>query len=254
VKIKLLSEHQQMASNSLSINLSAIDEGRWGVRTAKAFVTGADQLPLVLDFCREQQVKFLITRCPVSELRAVQSMERQGFLLMDTLLYFIHHLRNIPAQREEAFVRPVEKHEADTVRQLAARAFCGYSGHYHADERLDREQCDAVYGSWAYGSCTSRELADDVLVCEADGGIGGFITLRARDDEGEGPLYGVEPALQGHGIGQALMIAGLNWVQARGLKRMVMSTQIINLASQIVWTRLDFEPLRAEYTFHRWFD
>jgi len=41
--------------------------------------------------------------------------------------------------------------------------FHGYLGRYHADDRLDRGKCDELYTSWAYCSCVSREVADEVF-------------------------------------------------------------------------------------------
>ncbi len=115
--------------------------------------------------------------------------------------------------------------------------------------------CDDVYASWAYRSCISREVADEVLVAELQGKAVGFITLKMRSQqEGEAPLYGVDPSMQGQGIGRDLMIEAMHWFASRGVKTMIMSTQITNLSSQKVWLRLGFEPIPAEYTFHKWFD
>lgn len=247
---------------TFDVALSALDEARWGVRSARALQVTAENLAEALDFCRANGVIFLVARCPVSDLRAAQAMERHDFLLMDTLLYFTRDLSN-PVQpslprgegKQNAFaVRPVRPKESEAVGELAARAFAGYSGHYHADARLDRAACDAVYRDWAVRSCQSRQMADAVLVAERDSRIAGFITIRQRGDLGEGPLYGVDPAAHGQGIGGALMAAAMVWLKERGARRMEMSTQVTNVPSQKVWVRLGFEPSHAEYTFHKWFD
>jgi hypothetical protein len=49
------------------------------------------------------------------------------------------------------------------------------------------------------------------------------------------------------------MVAAMAWLAARGRTRMVVSTQITNLAVQKVWARLGFEPSSSYYTLHRWF-
>ncbi|MBI5670376.1 MAG: GNAT family N-acetyltransferase [Chloroflexi bacterium] len=247
---------------TLDVALSALDEARWGVRSARALGVTADNLAQALDFCRAHDVVFLVARCPVSDLRGAQAMEQHGFLLMDTLLYFTRDLTMdtlpSPPLREgglnRVVVRPARADEAETVGELAARAFAGYNGHYHADTRLDRAACDAVYRDWAVRSCLSQQVADKVLVAEADGRMAGFVTIKKRGDLGEGPLYGVEPAAHGRGIGGALMAAAMMWLKQRGARRMEMSTQVTNVPSQKVWVRLGFEPAHAEYTFHKWFD
>ena len=107
----------------------------------------------------------------------------------------------------------------------------------------------------AQRSCLSRAVADCVLVAEQGGQLIGFSTLKVHNpDEGEVPLYGVDPTIQGQGIGRNLIIGALRWFEAQGVARMLISTQVTNVASQKVWVRLGFEPSHAYYTFHKWFD
>jgi GNAT superfamily N-acetyltransferase len=239
-----------------NIQLSALDEERFGVRTAKVSSFTLNQLPAVMDFCRSNQVKFLIARCSADELQTAQAMEEQGFSLMDTLVYYSRNLAHVPIPplSDVLTVRPV-RDEAGQVSAIAARAFRGYGGHYHADPHLELEKCDAVYESWAHRSCVSREVAHEVLVAEREGEIVGFATLRKHSAEaGEVPLYGVDPSIQGHGIGRGLIIGALRWCESQNIAKMFISTQITNLSSQKVWVRLGFEPTQAHYTFHKWFD
>jgi ribosomal protein S18 acetylase RimI-like enzyme len=240
-----------------NIRLSAIDEERFGVRTARVESVTLNQLAAIDEFCQLNAVKFLIARCGAAELQTAQAMEAQDFRLMDTLVYFARQLAGtpIPAIADSIMVRPVRDEEADTVGALAAKAFQGYGGHYHSDSRLDRAQCDAVYESWAQRSCVSRTVADGVLVAEQQGRAVGFTTLRIHNpEEGEVPLYGVDPSIQGRGIGRSLIIGALRWFEAQGMATMLISTQVTNVASQKVWVRLGFEPSHAYYTFHKWFD
>lgn len=238
----------------LPIALSALDEERWGVRTARISGVMASHLPVIMEYCRVNQVTFLIARCDADQLDAVHEMERQGFLLMDTMLYLVRDMRlPLPDVPSEA-VRPVRLEEADAVSVLAEKTFRGYLGHYHADARLDTAACDAVYPSWTYRSCVSREVADEVLILEQDSQLVGFITLQLRGNYGVVPLQGVDPSLQGHGLGRKLISGALKWMAAHGAHQVEMCTQVTNLPSQKVWSRMGFEPSHAEYTFHKWFD
>jgi GNAT superfamily N-acetyltransferase len=240
-----------------AVHLSSIDEQRFGIRTARTSNMTTDVLNPVLDYCRAHDVVLLIARCLSSDLDAAHAMEREGFLLMDTLIHYTRDLTRepLPADTwhgEMRSVRPGEEHE---VRRIAAECFEGYVGHYHADERLGRTKCDEVYSSWAFRSCISREVADDVLVAFLGGRMAGFLTLKmASADVGEGPLFAVAPRARGRGTSTALMLGGMEWCRSRGAARMVIPTQITNIASQRVWSRLGFEPAYAEYTFHKWFD
>jgi GNAT superfamily N-acetyltransferase len=237
--------------------LSAIDEERFGIRTARAPEVTQQLLPSVIEFCRNNAVKLLIARCPVSELPTAQAMERQGFELMDTLVYYTRDLvkPHIPSDIGKATIRRVRPGEEEKVKAIAAECFRGYSGHYHADQRLDRTQCDEVYVSWAFRSCVSRDAADNVLIAELHGSVVAFCALRVNSPgEGEVVLNGVTPSAQGQGVYRSLMIHGMQWCLSEGLSRMLISTQITNLAVQRVWTRLGFELSHAYYTFHKWFN
>lgn len=239
-----------------SIYLSAIDEERFGIRTARISHVTFDSLSEAISFCRTNHVVFLIARSPVNDLAVAQAMEQEGFALMDTLIYYGFDLvrLSISTATEGIGVRSLSAGEEKTVKALAVDAFRGYLGHYHADPRLDRRQCDEVYVSWAYRACVSREVADEVLVADCDGRLQGFITLKVKSaEEAEGGLLGVASSARGTGVAQALMVHALTWCKTRGLRWMLISTQITNLASQKLWVRLGFEPSHAYYTFHKWF-
>lgn len=76
--------------------LSALDEKRFGIRSARGVITGQENISAVLGFCREQGVKLLIARRDTREIATAQELERQGFLLMDTLVYYRRTLENLP--------------------------------------------------------------------------------------------------------------------------------------------------------------
>jgi GNAT superfamily N-acetyltransferase len=243
-------------NTSFEIQLSDLDRQRFGAVSARANAVSHSDIDGMLRFCGDNQVRFLIARCPTADLSAAQDMERNGFLLMDTLVYYRRSLVNIPppADLEPIRIRPIETGDEDLVRAVAGECFRDYRGHYHADAKLLREQCDDAYVSWAARSCVSRDVADEVLVAVLDNAVVGFATLRlASPTEGEGVLFGVAPRAQGKGVYRRFMIDAMQWFQSRGAKRMFVSTQITNLAVQHSWVGLGFAPYQAFYTFHKWF-
>jgi GNAT superfamily N-acetyltransferase len=246
-----------MSSGPARVWLSDLDEKRFGVRSARASGVTLESLPAVIEFCRENEVVFLIARCPTTGLQAVQAMERQGFLLMDTLMTYTKDLRKcpIPADEGDVPIRPLRPGEEEAVELVAREALRGYFGHYHADPRLDPAKCDEVYVDWAVRSCRSREVADEVLVAEWEGQVVGFGTMRRNsDEETEGVLYGVSPEHQRRGIYQSLALQGMEWALAQGAVRAVASTQVVNIGVQKVWSRLGLEPSHSHHTLHKWFD
>lgn len=236
------------------VSLSAIDRERFGIVTARDPEFTAATLPAALRFCRENGVQMLVARCAAADLPAAQAMEAAGGRLMDVLVYYARALdRPLPDERPQTPVRLLRPEDAPGVGRVAAASFRGYLGHYHADPRLDRAKCDEVYLSWAERSCVDPSVASKVLVAEHAGEVAGFLTLLRRGaEEQEIVLNGVDPALQRHGIYRALVLAALREAQGDGARRLVVSTQLINLAPQKTWTRLGFEPAHAHYTFHLW--
>jgi GNAT superfamily N-acetyltransferase len=238
------------------IALSSIDQERFGVVTARDGDVTLSTLEPDLAFCRTRGVQLLIARCRTEELHVAQALEAAGGRLMDTLVYYVRVIvgGELPENTCKVPIRPVRPGEDEAVRKVAGEAFRGYRGHYHADPRLDPAKCDEAYQSWAQRSGVSREVAGEVLVAD-DGQVAGFATLRLNDPrEGEGVLFAVAPRVQGAGVYKAFMLEGMRWCRFQGAKRMVVSTQITNLAVQKVWSRLGFEPSHSFYTFHLWFD
>ena len=70
-------------NQTMPVELSTLDENRFGVRTARAMNLTKHLLPQVMDFCHQQKVQFLITRCSTKDLSAVQAMQRNGRHLID---------------------------------------------------------------------------------------------------------------------------------------------------------------------------
>jgi GNAT superfamily N-acetyltransferase len=238
------------------IALSELDRERFGIVTARDGAVTAQSLESDLAFCRSNGVRLFIARCRTEDLDVAQALEAAGGRLMDTLVYYVRVIvkGELPENTCKVPIRPVQPGEDEAVRQVAAQSFQGYRGHYHADPLLDQGKCDEAYQSWAQRSCVSREVAGEVLVAD-DGAVAGFATLRLNDpSEGEGVLFAVAPRAQGAGVYKGFMVEAMKWCKAQGAKRMVVSTQVTNLAVQKVWSRLGFEPSSSYYTFHLWLD
>lgn len=239
-----------------SVVRSAIDEARFGIRVARNHALTEETLEETLAFCREQAIDMLIARTPSQAIRFVQQLESLGFQLMDTLVYYRRDLTRtpLPEPQDAALIRPVRSGEEAAVREIAAQAFQGYFGHYHADPRLDQAACDAAYISWAERSCVDRSVANEVLVAELEGELVGFLTLRVNaPHELEIVLNGVSVRAQKRGVYRDLVAHAIRYCAAQQAQQLIVSTQITNLAVQKVWVRLGFEPMQFYYTFHKWF-
>jgi GNAT superfamily N-acetyltransferase len=241
------------------IALSELDRLRFGHVTAKVDVDAGDNIESILADCIAKRVQLLIARCSTLHLDKVQEMEQLGFFLTDTLVYY--RKKSISARSlelpEDFSVRPAGPQDAAEVEKLAARSFQGYHGHYHADPRLDRMHCDEVYSSWAANSCGAGGFCDHMMLITSvrKDEIAAFATLKRHSDaEFEGVLFGVDPAYQGKGLYGQLIDLSQQWGIENRFTRMIVSTQVTNMAVQKAWCRQGFEPFKSLYTLHKWLD
>jgi len=244
-----------MRSAAPDIFISDIDTERFGVVTGRVIGLTSENLPSVLEFCRVKKAELLIARCDMSDLDAAQSMEREGFLLMDTLIYYCLDLtrQHVPADKGVVCVRPIGSGEEEGMIEVAKTSFRNYIGHYHADSRLEKNKCDEAYTDWARKAFASRD-AENFLAGEIGGRIVAFGVLRMNNpDEGEMFLGGIHPDFQGQGIYHSFLCKAMTWCLAKGAKKMIISTQLKNIPVQKVLVKFGFEIPRGYYTYHKWF-
>lgn len=250
------------APQPAALRESPLDLERFGVRVAKVSIIASGQAEQACQQALSRGLQMLIARCDSRQLGLVQEMEEQGFRLMDTLVYYTQRLSarlppNLPADYSWRLATP---EDADTVEALSRQTFKGYLGHYHADRRLKREDCDNVYADWARRSCIDPAVAQAVVLVEhqkADGTaeLAAFATHSRVDDQTwEGVLYGVAPGHQGRGLYAELIALGGALGVERGHVTMLVSTQITNLSVQKTWCKQGFLPIRSNYTFHAWLE
>jgi GNAT superfamily N-acetyltransferase len=235
------------------VEISNLDTTHFGIRSARTADVTAGTLPRILEFCRDEQVGFLIARCNAADLAAARAMCAAGFDLMDTLVYAERPMSEPPPQSSgPTLVRPARADDVPVIEAIARESFTGYAaGHYHADPRLDRLKCDDVYVSWARRAW-SGEAADAMFIGEVDGRIAGFLAV-CGGQTGTVPIAGVTAGARRRGVYRALIEESIRWCAAAST-RMLISTQITNPVSLNAWLRAGFRACGAAHTLHKWFD
>ncbi len=247
----------------MSIELSAVDEERFGVRTAKQTIETVDQLGATLAACRLQRVGLLILRVPTDAQMAVNAVERAGGLLMDTLCHCARRVIPVDADvmpttfanRSDAPLRfrAGDARDADLVEWLAQEAFRGYGGHYRNDPRLRVEDAEAVYPSWARACCV--DAVAPLVIAERGPRAVGFASLRRSSASAlDVALFAVHPVARQQGVACSLLRHLIVNAPAWGASTLSYSTQITNLPMQRLLARAGFLPTRSVYTFHWWSD
>jgi GNAT superfamily N-acetyltransferase len=196
----------------------------------------------------------LIVRCPVGAAAAAHELERHGFHLMDTLVYFKGETAHFDGRVSSSAIpiRPFRQADLAPLERTAREAFTGFKGHYHADERLDPAAATEGYVERFLRS--TRDPRFGILVAELEARPVGFLTLRRESDAAEIELNAVAPAAQGRGIYDAMVKAAGLAARTGGAAHLTVSTPISNVAPQRVWVRNGLNLEKAFYTFHGWFD
>ena len=242
----------------MQLRFDECEKARFGYRIARLTLDSADEsadAERIVEICRTSSVEMLTVRVPTNNIAPVRALEALEFRSMDCLVYYECPTEDIPAVKPSTVeIREATFGDVTAVAEIARLCFCAYSGHYHADSRLDRVKVSEAYVDWAQRSCTDRELASCVYVPIVDGIVAGFIILRQNSPtEGEGVLNAVHPNYTGVGIYGQLIVRSKQWCRDNGMKRMVISTQINNLKVQRAWSNRGFHLYKSYYTLHRWF-
>lgn len=229
---------------------SEIDSARFGARIYRVVADSIEEARAVREFIAANPVDLVIARCPTNAIEVAQLWGAEGFLLMDTIVYFGGGTSQFdePAAGD---TRLLDEADLPSLEAVARAAFTDYVGHYHADPRLDDDQATAGYVDWAL-RC-ARDPTCEVWVTGRTGDVTGFLALQQQPDQrGEIVLNAVAPDHQRRGLYDALVRAAGARCRAQGLTELIASTQISNVAPQKVWAQCGLAPRSSFYTFHRW--
>jgi GNAT superfamily N-acetyltransferase len=129
--------------------------------------------------------------------------------------------------------------------------------HYAFDERrfLEPTQADAA----GYAQFLESQLGDDdaiVLVAEQQGHVVGYVYAALeplswkdlRDACGFIHDLLVTDAARGYGAGEGLLNAAIQWLQERGMPRVVLGTAAQNEGARRLFERRGFRPTMIEMT------
>jgi mycothiol synthase len=114
----------------------------------------------------------------------------------------------------------------------------------------------AEQGNWTRDTL-GRRLAEPwfdptlLLVAEDAHGVAGFNWMRLEGDDGEIYVIGVDPRMQGSGLGRALAVAGLDAVHARGARTGSLFCAADNRPALALYRSLGFAVTRTDRAYER---
>ena len=236
----------------------AVRQGEEAARVSEALIRQG------LQHARNGGYDFVLCKTYTDDAVTIHALERQGFLLMDTLLGFVFDLRKCPAAAQRVPVVPkgVELRIAGELDraglvEVAEGAFTAHFGRFHSDPRIGPEWGRTIYKRWIE-SCLDG-WADWIVLAETSGRIAGF-TAWKKPSEGETlhqlglghySIAAVHPDFIGRGLFSALSDQGVNLM--RGLAtRIEAPTHVNNYPIHQGLIQMGWRIEEAQYSFHKW--
>ena len=239
----------------MKVEPNRLESDRFGVSFARLTdpVHDREAAEALLQEADGQGTDVISARVDADDLPTVRMLEDGGFRIMDTLVYYQRDLPAPDLAMTGPEIIPGSAEHVPACAQIAARAFSGYLGHYHADPRLDAEAADLAYVDWTSRLLTESADGQIALCAVIDGQVSGFlIGVRRGEAASEIVLNAVDPGVEGQGCYGALLRRYLRHAGGRGDRQVVISTQLQNYRVQRAWRREGFHLFGSFHTLHRW--
>lgn len=239
----------------MPITFNALETDCFGIRCARVDDAHAP-LAAINAAARADAIDYLSVRVSTDDIARVQALEDDGYRLMDTLVYYRAPLSMPPISSPNpkgVDIRFANADDAEAVSAVAANAFEGFFGHFHADARLSRQASDAVYSDWAKSCVMTQTATLPTLIAHSSGQIIGFLASRQTDDVcADIMLNAVVREMQGRGVYGALLDHAMHQIAAARYQEVTISTQINNIPVQRASAKRGFRMQKSYYTLHKW--
>jgi ribosomal protein S18 acetylase RimI-like enzyme len=201
-----------------------------------------------LRWCEEEHIDCLYFLADSDDMQTTLTAERVGFALVDIRLTLEHPLTQLP-DSEHSSIRP---HRAEDIPYLKAIARASHTDtRFFFDTHFNPEDSARLYEIWIEKSCNGD--AQQVLVWEHEGRAAAYITCHLdAKQEGKIGLVGVDEAVQGRGVGGALIQSALAWFRAQDTQRLTVVTQGRNIRAQRLYMRQSFITHSLQLWYHLW--
>jgi undecaprenyl-phosphate 4-deoxy-4-formamido-L-arabinose transferase len=226
----------------------------WGVRIARVRGDALDgpAAKRVDDWCREHGIECLYFLSSLDP-RSTAAADDAGYSLVDVRVTFgitvaDHAPRPVNEGPPGLSVAPARRDQWEALKEIA-RVSHGTTRFYF-DPNFPDERCGELYEIWLEKQLNGA--AKLVLVAELDGEPVGYSTVASATEPHTG-LTAVSERVRGRGVGAALVMHRLNWLQEHGVEHFSIITQGRNIPAQRLYRHCGFEPEQHQLWFHKWY-
>jgi ribosomal protein S18 acetylase RimI-like enzyme len=193
-----------------------------------------------------REAVFIYAKIDVENPGQTAWLERLGFHLVDTNITFEKILEpGAWTGREPPGIRLAEPEDEAAAVRLARTSF--RKSRFHNDPGIPPDTADRIKSEWVRNYFLGAR-GDAMAVCEAAGGLAGFLLLLKSDEALTIDLVAVDEAQRG----KALAGAMTRFLESRfpGPAKVRVGTQIANGPAIRAYQKMGFVLARSQYIFH----
>lgn len=208
-----------------------------------------DEIVAVRAWCADQAIDCAYMLADGDDYPTLQHLQQAGFMGVDIRVVFEQRLTDKHPSDHQPLVRTWRERDLPELRRIARDSY--RDSRFYFDPNFPDERCDQLYETWIENSC--RGWADEVLVYENTGRVGGFITCHKSGNDGKIGLVGVSERARGRGVGTAVVDQALQWFYANDCTSVTVATQGRNIPAQRLYQRCGFITQSVKLWYHGWF-
>ena len=213
---------------------------------------------------RKCGIECLTVKVHPRDTATIHALERNGFLLMDTLVHYLFDFLRTPLEQVASprrisglNIRLGVEEDLPEILELAERTFKNHFGRYNADSQMPSGAARHVYREWVRSSLSG--WADWVTVAEVHGRIAGYaIWKKASPLEAKHGLdifhynlVAIHPHFVGRNVFAALTYHGMRTFREYA-NRFTAPTHVSHSAVHRLCFELGWQICGARHSFHKW--
>jgi acyl dehydratase/GNAT superfamily N-acetyltransferase len=237
-----------------NLNFSPIESSRFLMNIHRASLS-TFKASEIKNHIIENNVDVLILRLPSSSIATHSNLQNTGFDIIhaDSLVYYKSNLEatEVNLLKNKLNFVQIDHLNSKKLNEIIPIIFKNYQNHYFSNPFLNKEKIIEGYIEWAKKYSGIEKGKISWLIYSEDE-IAGFATCSFNEQakECEGVLYGVMPNFSGKGIYSDIIRFTQKYFKEQGYTKMLVSTQLQNIAVQKVWSREGFIIDHSYETYH----
>jgi dTDP-4-amino-4,6-dideoxy-D-galactose acyltransferase len=208
------------------------------------------ELAAAVHWAAAEKIECLYFLADADDPESIRAAEANECALVDVRVTLERPVTpGVPPGADDAGIRRARTE--DIPRLMTMARVSHRNTRFHVDRRFEPQQSDELYAVWIERSVRG-ELADVVLVAEAGGALGGYVTISRQGEAAAIGLLAVDAACRREGHGARLLDAALEWTREQRLTPVSVVTQGSNAAAIRFYERGGFTVRSVQFWYHRW--